>query len=104
MCSAFRMLGLGTEPTLSFLTFNYFPLLHPLLLVLVFERIDNIAFTGGVVIEVVLDLLSEHVRRQIIVLQDLDKILYLDVLILFEGFLSKVHKLLLPFSLLLILL
>ena len=104
MCSAFRMLGLGPEPALSFLTFNYFPLLPPLLLVLVFERIDNIAFTGGVVIEVVLDLLSEHVRRQIIVLQDLDKVLYLDVLILFEGFLSKVHKLLLPFSLLLILL
>ena len=56
------------------------------------------------VVEVVLNLLRELMWRQVIVLQDLDKVLHLDVFILLERLLGEVDELLLPFAFFLVLL
>ena len=56
------------------------------------------------VVEVVLNLLRELMWRQVIVLQDLDKVLHLDVFILLERLLGEVNELLLPLAFFLVLL
>ena len=92
------------EPVFSLLTLNYLPLLNFLLLVLILEWADNISFARGMIVKVILYFLCKLKGRQIIVLQNLNKVLDLDVFILFKGFLCEVDQLLLPFTFFLILL
>ena len=92
------------EPVFTLLTLNYLPFLNFLLLVLILEWVDNVSFARGMIVEVILYFLSKLKGRQIIVLQNLYKVLDFDVFILFKGFLCEVDQLLLPFTFFLILL
>ena len=56
------------------------------------------------IIEIILHLLGELEMRQIIVLQNLYKVLDFYILVLLKGLLSEVDKLFLPFTLFLVLL